>query len=77
MGIANAIIAESSSTPHTLTLLDLTDDPTNANRGTDRGHAALERSLGEYGAGRAVLIHRHRRFIAGNKTVEQATASCR
>jgi DNA modification methylase len=55
-----------------LQLVDLTTDPKNANRGTDRGRAALERSLREYGAGRAVLIDRHGRIIAGNKTVEQA-----
>ncbi len=51
---------------------DLTPDPHNANRGTDRGRAALERSLREYGAGRAVLIDRHGRIIAGHKTIEQA-----
>ena len=55
-------------------LADLTPDPHNANRGTDRGREALERSLREYGAGRAVLIDRHGRVIAGNKTVERAQA---
>ena len=55
-------------------LADLTPDPHNANRGTDRGREALERSLREYGTGRAVLIDRHGRVIAGNKTVEQAQA---
>lgn len=53
-------------------LADLVPDPRNANRGTDRGRAALDRSLREYGAGRAVLIDRHGRIIAGNKTVEHA-----
>ena len=53
-------------------LTDLSLDPHNANRGTDRGRTALDRSLREYGAGRAVLIDRHGRIIAGNKTVEQA-----
>src|SRR5262249_33297884 len=53
-------------------LVDLQSDPHNANRGTDRGRGALERSLREHGAGRAVLIDRHGRIIAGNKTVEQA-----
>jgi DNA modification methylase len=53
-------------------LADLTSDPQNANRGTDRGRAALDRSLREYGPGRAVLIDRYGRIIAGNKTVEQA-----
>jgi DNA modification methylase len=55
-----------------LHLCNLTTDPHNANRGTDRGRAALERSLREYGAGRAVLIDRHGAIIAGHKTVEQA-----
>jgi DNA modification methylase len=53
-------------------LTDLITDPQNANRGTDRGREALERSLREYGAGRAVLIDRHGWIISGNKTVEQA-----
>ena len=34
--------------------------------------SALERSLREYGFGRAVLIDRHGQIISGNKTVEQA-----
>src|SRR5688572_19960007 len=53
-------------------LIDLMTDPENANRGTDRGRDALARSLREYGPGRAVLIDRQGRIIAGNKTVEQA-----
>lgn len=55
-----------------LALVDLTSDPRNANRGTDRGRDALAASLRTYGAGRAVLIDRHGVIIAGNKTVEQA-----
>jgi DNA modification methylase len=55
-----------------LRLHDLTSDPHNANRGTERGRTALEHSLREYGAGRAVLIDQHGRIISGNKTVEQA-----
>ena len=51
---------------------DLRPDPCNANLGTERGVAALARSLEAYGAGRAVLIDRHGVVIAGNKTVEQA-----
>ena len=73
--IASPVI-EPSSRRRTTTLdrdlADLTPDPHNANRGTDRGRAALERSLREYGAGRAVLIDRHGTIIAGNKTVEHA-----
>lgn len=55
---------------HTLT--DVSVDPRNANRGTERGRAALEQSLRQYGAGRAILIDRHGCIIAGNKTAEQA-----
>lgn len=58
--------------PRHLHLKDLTPDPNNANRGTDRGRDALAQSLREYGPGRAVLIDRRGRVIAGNKTVEQA-----
>jgi len=53
-------------------LESLVPDPQNANRGTDRGREALALSLREYGPGRAVLIDRRGRIIAGNKTVEQA-----
>ena len=63
--------------PHTGTrlvrrLTDLIPDPQNANRGTDRGRVALERSLREFGAGRSVLLDCHGQIISGNKTVEQA-----
>ena len=43
---------------------DLRSDPCNANLGTERGVAALARSLEAYGAGRAVLIDRHGVVIA-------------
>ena len=63
------------SVRHPLRLPDLQADPHNANRGTDRGRAALAQSLRDHGAGRAVLIDRHGRIIAGNKTVEQRNDS--
>ncbi len=53
---------------------DLHADPLNANRGTDRGRAALSKSLQDYGAGRSILIDKHGRIIGGHKTVEQAKA---
>lgn len=53
-------------------ITDLRLDPRNANRGTDRGRAALEQSLRENGAGRSIVLDRHNTVIAGNKTVEQA-----
>lgn len=61
-----------SSRARPLHLRDLTPDPHNANRGTERGLAALMQSLHTYGPGRAVLIDRQGQIIAGNKTVEQA-----
>ena len=50
-------------------LADLTPDPRNANLGTERGLAMLERSLRETGAGRSILVDRAGRVIAGNKGV--------
>ncbi len=49
-------------------------DDKNANKGTKRGRELLEKSLRNYGAGRAVLVDRNNRVIAGNKTVEAARA---
>lgn len=50
-------------------------DSKNANKGTERGRELLEQSFGKYGAGRSVLVDRHNRVIAGNKTVEPAAAA--
>jgi DNA modification methylase len=50
-------------------------DGKNANKGTKRGRELLEESLERYGAGRSVLVDRHDRVIAGNKTVEAAVAA--
>jgi hypothetical protein len=50
-------------------------DAENANLGTERGTAMLQRSLQENGPGRAVLIDRQNRGIAGNKTLEAAIAA--
>jgi hypothetical protein len=58
-----------------LRLTDLKPDNKNANRGTKRGRAAVAKSLQDFGAGRSVLIDRDGRLIAGNKTVEQASAA--
>lgn len=51
---------------------ELTPDIANANKGTERGRAALEQSLRQYGAGRSILVDKHGRVIAGNKTLETA-----
>lgn len=53
-------------------IADFQQDRKNANRGTQRGLAALDNSLRKYGAGRSVLVDRNNRVIAGNKTIERA-----
>ena len=53
-------------------LSDLTPDSRNANRGTVRGREAVAHSIRAYGTGRAVLIDRHGRIVAGNKAVAAA-----
>jgi len=55
-------------------LHDLVFDDQNANRGTDRGRTLLAASFAEHGAGRSILVDRHGRIIAGNKTAEEAKA---
>jgi len=50
-------------------------DGNNANKGTKRGRALLEKSLESYGAGRSVVVDRKNRVIAGNETVEAARAA--
>lgn len=56
----------------TVKISELTPDDINANKGTQRGSAMLEKSLREYGAGRSVLVDKAGRIIAGNKTIEAA-----
>ena len=51
---------------------ELTPDIRNANKGTERGRGALETSLRQYGAGRSILVDKHGRIVAGNKTLETA-----
>lgn len=51
---------------------DLSLDPQNANRGSDRGRALVVASLEECGAGRSILADREGTIIAGNKTFEGA-----
>ena len=53
-------------------LADLTPDPNNANLGTERGMSLLETSLAQFGAGRSILVDKHGKIIAGNKTAETA-----
>jgi hypothetical protein len=53
-------------------LQDLAFDKRNANKGTERGLKALDHSLRQYGAGRSLLVDKHGRIIAGNKTAQAA-----
>jgi len=54
------------------TLSDLTPDPSNANKGTERGHALLDTSIERYGLGRSIVTDRNGVILAGNKTYEAA-----
>lgn len=51
-------------------LADLTPDSANANKGTERGRYAVQKSLEQTGAGRSIVVDREGRVIAGNKTLE-------
>ena len=53
-------------------IADLTPDPKNANRGTERGLGMVEDSLRNYGAGRSILVDKDGVVIAGNKCLEAA-----
>ena len=56
-------------------LSDLTPDPGNYNAGTEEGQAMLERSLQKLGFGRSILLDKHGRVLAGNKTLQGAQAA--
>ena len=51
---------------------ELTFDPDNANKGTQRGEGALDRSISRNGVGRSILIDKNGVIIAGNKTAQKA-----
>lgn len=53
------------------TVADLQLDPHNANKGTPRGGALLDRSLDEVGAARGVFTDADGVVLGGNKTVER------
>jgi len=56
-------------------LSELVPDDRNANKGTERGRYMLETSLEQVGAGRGIVVDKHGKVIAGNKTQEVAIAS--
>lgn len=51
---------------------ELTQDAHNFNRGTEEGQKLMERSFGELGAGRSILIDKNGNIIAGNKSQQAA-----
>ena len=53
-------------------LSDLQPDANNANKGTERGRYMVEQSLRKLGAGRSIVLDKHGKIIAGNKTAETA-----
>lgn len=52
----------------------LIPDNRNANKGTEFGSHLIEESLRKFGGGRSILIDKNNRIIAGNKTIENASA---
>lgn len=56
-------------------LTELREDKRNANAGTERGHAMLERSVSRLGAGRSLVVDRNNETVAGNKTREALIAA--
>lgn len=56
------------------TIDHLVPDDKNFNRGTEFGNAMIEKSLRKLGAGRSIVLDKHNRIIAGNKTIENAAS---
>lgn len=56
------------------TIDKLTPDDRNFNQGTEWGEHLMDESLRRFGLGRSILIDKHDRIIAGNKTHEKAGA---
>lgn len=53
---------------------DLIPDANNANLGTERGRAMIEKSIQELGFGRSLVVDKNGKIIAGNKSHEVAGA---
>lgn len=54
------------------TIEQLIPDNHNFNKGTQFGQHLIEKSIGDFGLGRSILIDKNDRIIAGNKTTENA-----
>ena len=64
--------ADSSPRARIVDLADLTSDPKNARRRTERSHGMLSRSMGDFGAARSIVIDEAGVVLCGNGTVEAA-----
>lgn len=53
---------------------ELIPDDKNFNKGSEFGNSLIEKSFRKFGAGRSILIDKNNRIIAGNKSIENATA---
>ena len=64
--------ADSSPRARIVDLAELTPDPKNARRRTERSHGMLARSMGDFGAARSIVIDEAGVILCGNGTVEAA-----
>lgn len=55
-----------------VTIADLTPDPVNARKHTERGVAMIKDALQDVGAARSIVIDEDNRVLAGNATLEAA-----
>ena len=53
---------------------ELIPDDKNFNLGNEFGNSLIEKSFRKFGAGRSILLDKHNRIIAGNKSIENAAA---
>lgn len=53
---------------------ELIPDNKNFNVGSEKGKELIHKSFKKFGAGRSILIDKNNRIIAGNKSIENATA---
>ncbi len=65
---------ESNPNPRveTIKIADLTPDPANVRRHTDRNKATVRSSLKRFGSGRSIVLDRDNCIVAGNQTIESA-----
>ena len=78
LGLAEAQVSDNLvriNPHHCNNLSDLTSDPQNARKRTDRSTELIKESLGRYGAARSIVIDEENRVLAGNGTIEGAKAA--